>query len=122
MARPLFVFIINAALTESLAAGAALFRDRRGPVLDVRMFGTHDIEEETVSARTVAESLEAADMVFLDIRGGGAQFPVHPANDRPHRNRRVPAARGQAQTRAELGPDDAVLAARRAGKLQVAAG
>ncbi len=76
MERPLFVFVINAALTESLAAGADLFRERHGPVLDVRMFATHDIEEETVSARTVAESLEAADMVFLDIRGGGKALGV----------------------------------------------
>ncbi|MFW6373361.1 MAG: magnesium chelatase subunit H [Thermodesulfobacteriota bacterium] len=76
MRRPLFVFIINAALTESLASGSALFRERHGPILDVRIFATHDIEEETVSARTVAESLEAADMVFLDIRGGGKALGV----------------------------------------------
>ncbi len=76
MQPPLFVFIINAALSEALATGAALFRERHGHRLDVRIFATHDIEEETVSPRTVAESLEAADMVFLDIRGGGKALGI----------------------------------------------
>lgn len=71
MNRPLFVFIINAALTESLSEGAALFRQTYGDLLRLRVFATHDIEEETVGARSAVESLEAADAVFLDIRGGG---------------------------------------------------
>ncbi len=71
MSKPLFVFVIHAALTESLAEGAALFRQVHGDLLRVRLFATHEIEEESIGALTVAESLRAADAVFLDIRGGG---------------------------------------------------
>jgi cobaltochelatase CobN len=71
MNKPLFVFLINAALTEALLNGVELFRQQHGDRLSVRVFSTHDVEEEAVSPRTVAQSLESADMVFLDIRGGG---------------------------------------------------
>ncbi len=71
MRKPLVLFIINAALTESLLTGVELFRQHHGDCLDVRVFATDDIEEEAVFKRSVSQSLQDADMVFLDIRGGG---------------------------------------------------
>ncbi len=71
MKKPLVLFIINASLTESLLNGVNLFHQKHGDCLDIRVFATHDIEEEAVSTRSVSQSLEDADMVFLDIRGGG---------------------------------------------------
>lgn len=71
MKKPLALFIINASLTEALLDGIELFRQQNGDCLDVRVFATHDIEEEAVSIRSVFQSLEDADIVFLDIRGGG---------------------------------------------------
>jgi cobaltochelatase CobN len=71
MKKPLALFIINASLTGSLLNGVDLFRQQHGDCLNVRVFATHDIEEEAVSNRSVSQSLEDADMVFLDIRGGG---------------------------------------------------
>lgn len=71
MKKPLVLFVIGASLTERLLNGLELFRQKIGERLDVRVFATHDIEEELVSKRSVIQSLENADMVFLDIRGGG---------------------------------------------------
>lgn len=71
MKKPLALFIINASLTEALLNGVDLFRQQNGDCLNVRVFATHDIEEEAVGKRSVSQSLEDADMVFLDIRGGG---------------------------------------------------
>ncbi|MEJ5300546.1 MAG: magnesium chelatase subunit H [Thermodesulforhabdaceae bacterium] len=71
MARPLVLFVINSSLTEVLLRGVELFRQNYGDLLRVRAFSTSDIEEESITSVTVAESLKEADMVFLDIRGGG---------------------------------------------------
>ncbi len=71
ISKPLVVFIINASLTESLSTGVDLFRQQYGDRFIVRVFATHDIDEEVVKTRTVVQSLEDADMVFLDVRGGG---------------------------------------------------
>ena len=71
MKKPFFVFVINAAQTELLASAHALFRKEHGDRIRIHFFATHDIEEETVSATTVIENLRRADMVFLDVRGGG---------------------------------------------------
>ena len=66
MKKPLALFIINASLTEALLNGVDLFRQQIGECLNVRVFATHDIEEEAVGKRSVSQSLEDADMVFLD--------------------------------------------------------
>lgn len=71
MKKPLVLFIINASLTDALLNGVELFCQQSGNQLNVKLFATHDIEEEVVSTRSVTQSLENADMVFLDIRGGG---------------------------------------------------
>lgn len=76
MDRPLFVFVINAALTEPLVSGIEMFYQQHGRLFDVRVFATHDIEEETIATRTIAGAFERADMVFLDIRGGGKSLGV----------------------------------------------
>ncbi|MBD3347106.1 MAG: DUF3479 domain-containing protein, partial [Chitinivibrionales bacterium] len=64
-------FIINASLSTALCGGVTVFRKRYGAKLEVSIFCTHDIEENTVRSEAVAESLRSADMVFLDIRGDG---------------------------------------------------
>jgi cobaltochelatase CobN len=69
--KPLIVFVITSALSESLVAGVELFYQQHGRLFNVRIFSTHDIEEEVISTGSVAQGLESADMVFLDIRGGG---------------------------------------------------
>ncbi|MFP4475678.1 MAG: magnesium chelatase subunit H [Desulfatibacillaceae bacterium] len=76
MEKPVFIFIINASLTESLLEGVELFFQEHGPLFSARVFSTHDIEEEAVSSRTVREALAGADMVFLDIRGGGKSVGI----------------------------------------------
>ncbi|MBD3319507.1 MAG: DUF3479 domain-containing protein, partial [Chitinivibrionales bacterium] len=64
-------FIINASLSSTLSSAVSLHRNRYGNKLEVSVFCTHDIEENTVRSEAVAESLRSADMVFLDIRGDG---------------------------------------------------
>ncbi|MBD3240595.1 MAG: DUF3479 domain-containing protein, partial [Chitinivibrionales bacterium] len=64
-------FIVNASLSAALCNGVSLLRERHGDAAAVSLFCAHDIEEGTVPAETVSESLRRADMVFLDIRGDG---------------------------------------------------
>jgi len=69
--KPLVVFVITSALTEALVTGLELFYQQHGRIFNARIFSTHDIDEETVRMDSLAQNLESADMVFLDIRGGG---------------------------------------------------
>ncbi len=66
-----FTFLINAAQTESLAQAAALLEQEAGPVVRVKAFAVSDLEEERLSPEAVRQALGEADVVFLDIRGGG---------------------------------------------------
>ncbi|MCI5180837.1 MAG: hypothetical protein D3911_16255, partial [Candidatus Electrothrix sp. AW3_4] len=70
-AKKKILFLINAALTGSLADGAELFRQEHGDLLEIRVLATGDLEEEVISSDKAVRVLEEADMVFLDIRGGG---------------------------------------------------
>ena len=70
-ATPLFTFIINAAQLEALQTALAGLQQELGPVCQVLAFAVSDIEEEIVPLDTVRQALSAAQMVFLDIRGGG---------------------------------------------------
>jgi cobaltochelatase CobN len=65
------LFIINPALSEPLAEGVELFRQSCGNILEIRALAVSDIEEELISSEAAVRSLRQADMVFLDIRGGG---------------------------------------------------
>ncbi len=66
--KPLLVFVITSTLTDVLVTGLELFYQQHGRIFNARIFSTHDIDEETVSVDSLAQSLESADMVFLDIR------------------------------------------------------
>lgn len=69
--RQRLVFLINASLTEALSEGIARFKQRYGNLFDAVIYCNHDIEEDVVSGSIVAQELNKADMVFLDIRGDG---------------------------------------------------
>jgi cobaltochelatase CobN len=69
--RPKLLFLINAALTGALADGAELFRQEHGNLFDIRVLAVSDFEEDAVSSEKGICALQEADMVFLDIRGGG---------------------------------------------------
>lgn len=51
--------------------GLVSFHEQYGSLMEARVHYVHDIEEERVASRQVSESLAAADMVLLDVRGSG---------------------------------------------------
>jgi len=71
LGRPLFTFIINAALSEAVLDGVEMFRQQHGRLFDVRLFNVHDVDEGRTQAEQVRNALKRSNMVFLDIRGGG---------------------------------------------------
>jgi cobaltochelatase CobN len=71
MNPPRFTFLLNAAQTETLRQAVELLERELGRVLAVRAFPVSDLEEERLSAEEVRRALTEADVVLLDIRGGG---------------------------------------------------
>lgn len=69
--KPLFTFLLNAAQLEALQAALASFYEEHGEICRVRAFAVSDIEEELVPLDVVRRALIEAQVVFLDVRGGG---------------------------------------------------
>lgn len=66
-----WVFLINASASEMLAQGIELCYQQFGRLFDVRVFYVHEIDDGRMSPDVVRQCLQEADLVFLDIRGGG---------------------------------------------------
>jgi len=63
--------LINAAASEMLLDGLALFQEAFGQRFRTRLHYVHELEEERVPLEAVRADLEAASLVLLDIRGSG---------------------------------------------------
>lgn len=63
--------LINASASRMFLDGLASFGVQFGSLLEARVHYVHDIEEEQVAPDQVRESLAAADLVLLDVRGSG---------------------------------------------------
>jgi cobaltochelatase CobN len=68
---PLFIFIINAAQSETLHLALSQCWQEHGRLFEAQVFAVSDIEEERVPVPVVRRALQEATVVFLDIRGGG---------------------------------------------------
>ena len=68
---PLFTFLINAAQSEVLHIAVERFWQEHGRLFEARVFAVSDIEEEVVPVAVVRQALKEAQVVFLDVRGGG---------------------------------------------------
>ncbi len=69
-AAPRVVALINPAQQAVLADGYARFVERHGNRIALCIYAIQDVDDSAVAAR-IREELRSADLVLLDIRGGG---------------------------------------------------